>query len=242
MRNAIILFSMMLMGAVSMGCTRESTSSQNIKTQGMAADIDVTAESDTNSHVLVDLTVGGTGIGATGVILEGGDKLEATVGAETKQLVSTNAGIYEADFATAAEGTEFKIALLRETDEDAPNSRGVLPAPFKITGVPAAGMSPSRATDDVVITWDPAQAGSTMNIQVDGSCIFIETFSVPTDAGSFTIPKGKLKSTMGTDNKPTTCDVDVKIERSANGTTDPIFEEGQFTLKQMRAGKFTSAP
>lgn len=242
MRNAIILCSMMLVGAVSMGCTRESTSSQNIKTQGMAIDVDVTAVSDTNAHVLVDLTVGGTGIGATGVILEGGDKLEATVGAETKQLVSTNAGIYEADFGTAAEGTEFKISLLRETDEDALSNRGTLPAPFKITGVPAAGMAPSRAADDVVITWEPAVAGSTMNIQVDGSCIFIETFSVPTDSGSFTIPKGGLKSTMGTDNKPSTCDVNVKIERSSTGTTDPIFEEGEFTLKQVRESKFTSAP
>lgn len=242
MRSAFILFSMMLVGAVSMGCTRESTSSQNIKTQGMAADIDVTASSDTNSHVLVDLTVGGTGIGATGVILEGGDKLSATVGGETKELPSTNAGIYEADFATAAAGTEFKIMLERETDEDALNSRGVLPGPFKISSLPAAGMAPSRATDDVVITWDPAEAGSNMTIQVDGSCIFIDTFTVPTDSGTFTIAKGTLKSTMGTDNKPSTCDLNVKIERKATGTVDPIFEEGEFTLTQVRSGKFTSAP
>jgi hypothetical protein len=237
MSKNIIFMTIVLAGSALVGCGRESTSSANVRTAGIAATVEVEATSDSSSTVLVDLGVGGpTG---TGVNLESGDRLSAEVGGEKKELQPEGVGEYQATFATGAAGTEFKVLFERDVDEDALNNRGVLPAPFNITGVPAD--SPSRAMADAVITWDPSGSGDPMTIHVEGSCIFPDTFDVAGDPGTFTIKAGELKSTGG--DKPTDCDITVQIERSATGTTDPAFDpDSKFTLKQIRSMSFTSKP
>lgn len=235
----IIFFATVLATAALGGCTRETTSSANIRTPGIAALIDVTAEDSTNSTVHVELRVGGSSSN-TFVNLESGDRLTASADDDVKDMRSDDtAGEYEAEFATAAAGTEFKVMFERDVDEDALGNRGTMPAPFEITGVPTS--SPSRAKDDVVITWDPAEAGSKMEIEVTGSCIFSETIDVPGDKGTHTISKGTLESTGG--DMPKECDLDVKVTRTATGSADKIFDdESWFRLHQVRRETFTSKP
>lgn len=235
----IILFATVLASVAVGGCSRETTSSANIRTPGIAALIDVTATDSTSSTVHVELRVGGSSSN-TFVNLESGDKLTASAGDDVKDMRSDDtAGEYEAEFATAAAGTEFKVMFERDVDEDALGNRGTMPAPFEITGVPTT--TPSRVNDDIVITWDPAESGASMELEVTGTCIFSKTIDVPGDKGTHTIAKGTLESTGG--DMPKECDLEVTMTRTATGTFDTVFDdESWFRLHQVRRKSFTSKP
>src|SRR5262245_33022060 len=112
-----------------LGC-KESTSSQFIKTGGIAAFMSVTANNPDTSEVRVELDVGGSN--GTAVILDSGDKLTATANGETDDLASISSGVYEGTLKTA-QGVEFAISLDRTEEEDALNNRATLPNPFSLT-------------------------------------------------------------------------------------------------------------
>jgi len=233
----IIFFATVLASVAMAACSKETTSSANIRTEGIAALIDVTATSAKASTVHVDLRVGGSSSN-TFVILESGDKLTATAGEDAKAMQAESEGEYEAEFATAAAGTEFKVAFERDVDADAVGSRGTMPAPFEIAGLPTT--SPSRSGDDFTLTWDP-EKGSDMTIEIDGTCIFSKSIDVAGDPGSQLIAKGTLESTSS--SMPTDCDLNVKLTRTATGAADAVFDdESWFRLHQVRTGKFTSKP
>lgn len=232
-----IFFAAALGISVVAGCSRETTSSANIRTEGIAATIDVTASTSTTSTVHVALNVGGPD--GTYVLLENGDQLTATAGGKTLPLTADAPGEYTADFATAAGGTEFVVAFERTVDTDALASRGTLPSPFEISGVPSN--SPSRTGDDVTLTWSAADKGSIMEISIDGTCVFTKKLQTAGDAGTFTITKGTLESNSS--SMPQECSVDVTMSLSASGTVDSVFDsESTFTLSQVRASKFISKP
>ena len=143
----------------------------------------------------------------------------------------------KADANIAAENTEFIVDLQRETEDDAPMSKGTLPAPFSFQ-VP--NMTTSRA-QELTITWSPSGSTDDMEAIVSGTCIFQRTIDIPGDTGSHVISPGTLIST-NTD-KPETCDLTVEMTRSRKGTPDLAFDpDSSFTLKQTRTAKFTSAP
>ncbi len=81
-----------LVGLLAIGCSKETTSSRNIKTGGIAALIDVYADSDTSAKVHVELRVGGSSSN-TYVTLENGDELSATADDQMKVLTSTDTGV-----------------------------------------------------------------------------------------------------------------------------------------------------
>lgn len=219
------------------GCT-ETTSSENIKTGGIAALIEVTATSESSSSVKATLKVGGDESN-TYVILDKGDELAATAaGGEPKSMSAQSEGVYEAEFGTGAADTEFVVDLKRPNDTPAPNSRGTLPAPFKIG---ALEDGKSRKTDPLDVTWDPSGSDDSMELEINGSCIFLYTKDIPGDSGSYTIEAGGLESTGG--DKPETCDLDVKLSRKRSGSADPAYDnESYFHLAQVRKSKVTSAP
>lgn len=218
------------------GCT-ETTSSENIKTGGIFAGIEVTATSESASTVKATLKVGGDESN-TYVILDKGDEMVASAGGDSKSMSAQSSGIYEAEFGTGADGTEFKVELKRPNDIPAPDSRGTLPAPFKVGTLED---NKSRKADDLAVTWDPSGTDDSMHVEVEGSCIFLYNKDIPGDSGSFTIKAGELDSTGG--NMPETCDLNVTLTRSRNGTADSAYDnESWFHLKQIRKGKVTSAP
>src|SRR5689334_17990206 len=122
-----------------LGC-KETTSSQFIRTGGIAAIMSVTADNPDTSTVRAELDVGGPN--GTAVILDSGDQLSATADGETQDLASVSAGVYEARFNTT-KGVEFTITLDRAEDEDAPGSTAFLPDPFIISS-PADDATYSR--------------------------------------------------------------------------------------------------
>lgn len=230
------LASLCFIGLSALGCSKETTSSSNIKTGGIAALIDVYADDDTTATVHVELKVGGSSSN-TYVALEGGDSLTATAAGKTKTLTSVDTGIYEADFSGVEGGTEFQVTLDRPDDTTASDNSGTLPDPFTLDE-PTSDLS--RMTDDLTLSWSPADTGDDMHVDIDGSCIFHYSHSMA-DTGSFVVDAGKLDSTGG--DKPETCNLTAHVERSKDGSADTIFDpESYFTLHQRRSAKFTSNP
>jgi hypothetical protein len=220
------------------GCAqKETTSSSNIRTKGIAATISVTA-GGSSSEVEAILRVGGDESN-TYVILENGDKMVADVAGDKKDMQAQSEGVYQASYGTNAAETEFKVMLEREEDDDALGNVVKLPPPFTIGALPTN--SPSRANEDVTVTWDASTSGDDMTMRVKGSCIFDEDFDIPGDSGSFVIAKGKLESTGG--SNPETCDLEVTMWRTRKGTVDSALDnESTIKATQKRTAKFTSAP
>jgi hypothetical protein len=217
------------------GCT-ESIDSKNIKTAGIAALIDATSTNGTATTVLVELKTGGAQSN-TYVDLSDGDALSVEVDGKTYEMSAEGNG-YEAEIPTGAADTEFKVSFQRRNDTSAPDSKGQMPAPFTLDDIPTGDHS--RA-EDLVITWDAASASaSEMSIQLDGNCIFVETFEVP-DSGTYTVRGGELKATS--DDMPKSCVVEVELRRTRKGTADVGYDsESWFRLHQVRTTSFTSAP
>lgn len=218
------------------GCT-ETIDSQNLKTAGIAALIEATSTDGTSTTVIATLKTGGAQSN-TYVDLSSGDAIFAEGDGKKVEMQAQSTGVYEAEFGTGAADTEFKVMLEREADDSAPNSAGRLPAPFEIDPIATADVS--RA-EDLTITWDPAGgSGDEVDIEVDGNCIFIDSWTVP-DSGTHTIKAGDLKPTNS--DMPESCSVEVEIRRTRSGSADPTFDsESWFRLHQVRTDSFTSAP
>ncbi|MDF3070430.1 MAG: hypothetical protein K0R38_6031 [Polyangiaceae bacterium] len=235
MFNRIAIASLCLVSLSSVACSKETTSSSNIKTGGIAALIDVYADNATTATVHVELKVGGSSSNAY-VDLEGGDELTATAGDETKTLTARDTGIYEASFSGVGEDTEFSVTLERPDDVTATGNSGTLPAPFTLEE-PTNELS--RADDELVVAWDP-DSRDDMRLELDGDCIFSFDKDVP-DTGMYIIEAGTLDSTN--DDDPEACDVDVDARRTRSGEADSKFDpESYFRLHQRRKTSFVSNP
>ncbi|MDI1431299.1 hypothetical protein [Polyangium sorediatum] len=219
------------------GC-KETVDSQNVKTAGIAAILFATAESDQETRLTATLKVGGDESN-TYVDLSGGDSIFASAGDKRVQMQTQETGVYEAKFNTAAEGTELLVDLQRADDDDAPSSRGTLPAPFDLT----IGASAVSRAADLNITWTPSGSNDDVRLELNGPCTFLETIDVPGDSGTHTIQANTLQATGSADQPPPTCDITVTMTRTRRGTTDIAFDsESSFILQQVRVGKFTSTP
>jgi hypothetical protein len=229
------LASLCLIGLAALGCSKETTSSANIKTGGIAALIDVYADNDSTATVHVELRVGGSSSN-TYVTLAGKDELIATAGKKSKTLEMVDSGVYEADFAVEG-GTDFQVTLERPDDVTASDNGGTLPDSFTLDE-PASDLS--RKTDNLELTWAPADTGDSMQVNIKGSCIFSYDHDM-SDTGSFVVDAGELDSTGG--DKPKTCDLTASVERASTGSADTLFDrESYFRLHQRRSAKFTSNP
>jgi hypothetical protein len=235
MFNRSALASLSLIGLCALGCSKETTSSNNIKTGGIAALIDVYADTDTTATVHVKLVVGGSDSN-TYVDLEGSDELTATVDGEPKTLEAVETGIYEAKFSGVGEDSEFSVTLDRPDDETASANSGTLPPPFTLDE-PTGELS--REDDVLEVTWAP-ESGDKMNLELDGDCIYPYSKNVP-DTGGYTIDAGKLTSTGG--DMPEACDLDLNAVRTREGSADAKFDrESWFRLHQRRKVSFVSNP
>ena len=226
------------LGLLAMSCkSEETTSSNNIKTGGIAALIDVYADTATKATVHVELKVGGSSSN-TYIGLDSGDQLIATAGDQEKTLTTADGvGRYEAVFSGVAADTLFTVVLERPHDTTAADNSGTLPAPFDLDK-PKDDLS--RKDDALDVTWSPSGSDDGMDFDFDGSCIFPYSKS-PSDSGSFTVAKGTFESTGG--DKPEACKLTLEAQRSRSGSADAAFDsESYFRLHQRRSTSFTSAP
>jgi hypothetical protein len=230
----------MLFG-LSVPCTQAAcgatTSSKNIRTAGLVALIDITAERPDQSVVSAGVVEAGQHSN-THVSLEEGDKLVASCQGEQHELSSVGNGSYSARFG-CGDG-EFVVGLMRAEDSSAPRSVGSLPSSFEITSA-FADASFSRATDSLTITWSPGGTDSVVSIELEGDCIHSENFEVSGDPGTFTIAPGKISAWQSQEKD--SCNVAARVVQTKHGEPDPALgADSSVVLRQIRATRFSSAP
>src|SRR5688572_19866372 len=139
------------------GCMpTETVDSTEVPTSDIYPEIEIVADSG-ESTVTVELRVGDPDSDDY-VELQGGDRLEATAGGETKTL-SGSGSRYRATFDVDGAGSEFEIAFLRGgDDDDATGTSVLLPDPFRLSA--DVGEASRSIGVDVPFRWNPVEEDS----------------------------------------------------------------------------------
>jgi hypothetical protein len=224
------------MAAASAACG-SATLSNEVHTSGLVALIDVTAEHTDQAVVSADILLSGQHSNSQ-VVLEGGDRLEASSGGEQSAMESVGNGSYEARFARG-EG-KFVVGLVRTGDVSAPRSVGTLPPPFEITS--NFGEEPvSRAHAPLTITWAPSGSGAETSIELEGDCIHSAELQIGSDPGTYVIAPGKLNAWKSQEKE--SCSVAVRVVQLRKGQADPALDrDSSVVLRQIRTARFVSSP
>jgi hypothetical protein len=213
------------------------TESENVRTEGVHAEIEVIADGSGNTDIDAQLEVGSRGELATQLDLSNGDALVAYADGEERTLTKVEEllGIhYVTTFNFASPNIEFRVALLRNEDTSAPNSTVLLPDPFNITG-PNDNQTFARNAD-IVTTWDPGFSSFSMKIAYDmycsdGSSILEMRKERPidSDSGQYSINAAELLSPYANHTRTQAgCDIDITVSRTRYGNLDPNYGEGGY--------------
>jgi hypothetical protein len=229
---------LLLPPALLAGCMpTETVDSTELPTSDIYPEIEVVADSG-SSTVTVELHVGDEDSDDY-VELQGGDRLEATAGGETKTL-SGSGSRYRATFDVDGAGTEFEIAFLRGgDDDDATETSVVLPDPFRVS-VDVAEASRSIGVD-VPFRWEPVAEDSDLDVYwfIEGDCILDEDGETEDD-GEGVIDASQIQ-TLPADAQAS-CSVDLAMSRRELGQIDRAFGGGTIRAAQRRHSTFISSP
>jgi len=228
-RHACIIF------GVTAFCGCSSTTSDNVATQGIHADIDVFANGNGTTVVDAELEVGSDGLGRTSLQLSPGDTLTVTANGIQKPMLEDFSFIgrfrYVASFDFDDAGTMFTVSFVRNNGMNAPNSNVTLPDGFNVTS-PQSNDVFSQA-DDIPIVWTPADTSIVPSIHVSLSCtttsglMFTDTDPVTLsgDTGVTSYPVAAVIP-IGTLDTSRLCEGEVHFSRSQRGNLDPNYGEG----------------
>jgi hypothetical protein len=222
-------------------CTKVESSS--IKTSGMSAALEVSANGDGTAVASAQLFVDDSLTDR--VDLSSGDTLVASSGIASQTMQRSNVlnvVSYQATFqGLDTGGATFTIALRRASDTSAPNSTCTMPAPFAISA-PAGSTSSSRGAD-LAVAYGPGGTGDSMTWQATGDCIkSTGTQYLTGDPGAFTIAKGTLVP-VDAQHASMSCPVSIVVYRTRKGTLDPAYGHGgNIFAQQTRSVAFTSTP
>ncbi len=208
------------------GCS--STESDNVKTDGIRAEIKVIATGNSSTKVEVTLYVG-SGVGGSQLELTSSDSLTAFANGEEHTLTRVDdilSTYYETAFSGDSVNTQFLVSFTRSEDTSAPSSTVMLPDPFGITSEQNLDF---QFNDVVTLNWTPTADGDlsfsfTYICSLEGggsSRISIAGDSSPDD-GTYRFQLSDLP------DNATSCDGTVILERSQAGSLDPNFGEGGF--------------
>jgi hypothetical protein len=216
--------------------------SSDLKTAGMSAHINVTADGSGASTSAATLNVDSN---ITDYVqLTAGDTLVTTVAGQTQTMAATTTlGIitYSAGFTSEdAAGTSYTVALNRSAgNTSAPSSTVTMPAPFTVSA-PASSQSFSRANNDITVTYSGSGQPDAMSWTTSGDCINLASASISGDPGTFVIAKGTLA--LQGSNQTQNCTVTLTLSRTRVGTLDTAYYGGAITAAQQRTVTFTSTP
>lgn len=224
-----------------------STTSDNVATEGINADIDVFANGSGRTRVDVEFEVG-DGIGATSLELAPGDRLTATANGIQRTLTEDESIIgrfrYETTFDFDDAGTVFTVSFSRDNGVNAPNSNVALPDGF-IVQSPQSNDVFSQA-EDIPIEWTPNGTMIRPDIDVTLSCtttggiVFSDTEDVTIggDTGVASLPVASVIP-IGTLDTTRLCEGEVHFSRWRRGSLDPAYGEGgNITAEHIRRAQF----
>lgn len=227
------------------GCS--STTSDNVTTEGINADIDVFANGSGRTFVDAELEVG-DGLGGTSLQLVAGDRLTVTANGIQKAMTEDASIIgrfrYEASFDFDDAGTMFTVSFSRNNGANAPNSNVTLPEGFVVQS-PQSNDVLSQA-DDVPIQWTPNGTTITPDIDVSLSCtttgglVFTASQDVATsgDTGVASLPVASVIP-IGTLDTTRLCEGEVHFSRWRRGNLDPAYGEGgDITAEHIERAQF----
>ncbi len=215
------------------GCSQ--TSSENVTTQGIFADIRVIAEGNGATVVKVQLLVGNGGIGRTQLILAPGDVLTVTANGIQKTMVRDTSLIgeveYWASYGFDDADTLFTVALSRANGMSAPNSNVTLPDGFIISAPTSADVLATNQNVDIV--WAPTGTSIVPGVSVTLDCVLAtgihttgsENIPLSVDGGVASIPVAAILP-MGPFDQTQLCEGTVYLSRGRYGTLDPNYGEG----------------
>ena len=228
-------------------CGCSSTTSDNVATEGINADIDVFANGSGRTFVDVELEVG-DGLGGTSLELVAGDQLTVTANGIQKTMTEDASIIgrfrYEATFDFDDAGTEFTVSFSRNNGVNAPNSNVSLPEGF-IVQSPLNNDVFSQA-QDIPIQWTPNGTTITPDIDVSLSCsttsgvMFTATQNVTLsgDTGVASLPVASVIP-FGTLDETRLCEGEVRFSRWRRGNLDPNYGEGgDITAEHIERAQF----
>jgi hypothetical protein len=238
----------LLLGLVAAVAGCSSTTSDNVTTEGIHADIDVFANGSGTTVVDVELEVGTDGLGRTSLELVGGDALSVTANGIRKPMTEDASVLgrfrYIASFDFDDAGTMFTVSFSRNNGVNAPNSNVTLPEGF-IVQSPQANDVFSQA-QDIPIEWTPTGTTIVPDIHVTLSCttmggiLFSDTDSVPlnSDNGVASLPVASVIP-IGNLDASRLCEGEVHFSRWRRGNLDPNFGEGgDITAEHIERARF----
>jgi len=236
-----------LLGAAASGACG-STTSDNVTTEGVHADIDVFANGSGRTFVDAELEAGSGGLGRTSLQLSRGDKLTVTANGIQKSMAEDRSVVgrfrYAATFDFDDAGTLFTVSFIRDDAENAPNSNVTLPDGFTVT-LPLNNDVFSQA-EDIPIAWTPSATLIVPSIKVSLSCrttsgiIFTDTDTVTLsdDTGVANFPVAAVIP-IGTLDTTRLCDGEIHFSRWRRGNLDPNYGEGgDITAEQIERAQF----
>ncbi len=243
MQKLLIIFSSLFISLFFISGCSENADSEDIRTSGIYAGMDIDATADNLVDIEVFLKVGGSGSN-TYVNLTSGDTLSATLNDSvstqlTKHEESGGKVIYLGSFVSSDAGVEnstIKISFERtSSDTSAPNSVVILPAaPSELT---TDKNSFDRSDENISLTWNALNTDNNLSLKYEGDCVINGSKTV-VDNGLFTFNAGTIKN-----SSMQNCDVEFILSRTVNGTLDSAFGEGGYIrAKQGRSISVISSP
>ena len=215
------------------GCT--STSTENVTTQGISADIDVFADGAGRTFVDVKLEVGSGGIGGTSLRLGPNDSLTVRASG-VQQNMTEDASIfgeysYFTTFGFDDANTVFTVSFNRANGMSAPNSNVALPNGFTVTSPSSSDVFGTG--DTIPIIWSPSGTSIVPSVFVRLSCtltsglttVDVETITLGSDNGIASLPVASVMP-IGTLDTSRLCDGTVELARWRSGNLDPNYGEG----------------
>ena len=225
-----------------------STTSDNVTTQGIFADIDVFANGSGRTVVDAELEVGSGGPVRTSLELSRGDTLTVVANGiqktMTEELSSLGRFRYIASFDFDDADTMFTVSFTRNGRSNAPNSNVTLPEGF-IVQSPQSNDVFSQA-DEIPIEWTPSGTSIVPSIHVSLSCTtnsgiaFTDTDSVTLsdDTGVARFPVAAVIP-FGTLDTSRLCEGEAHFSRSRRGNLDPNYGEGgSIVAEQIERAQF----
>jgi len=232
------------------GCS--NTSSENVTTQGINADIDVVADGSGMTVVTARLEVGSGGIGRTSLELGAGDNLTVMANGIQKPMTENSSVLgqfsYTASFDFDDADTTFTVSFSRANGMSAPNSNVALPDGFIVQSPTSNDVY--RTSDSVQIVWAPAGTSIVPSVSVSLTCSLtsglhisaFENVSLTSDTGVAVLPVAAVMPDGPLDTSKL-CEGGVSLLRWRRGNLDPSYGEGgQITAEQAERAQFFVNP
>jgi hypothetical protein len=215
------------------GCSTETTESDNVKTRAIWSNIYVTSGGN-DSRVIAELNL--TDEFGNNISLSSSDKLEASVGNNTKSL-EKHTDVFDVDYRAIfdeySENTQYVVSFVRSEDNVTLTNTLSLPAPFEILA-PQKSQSFSKS-EPLVIEWSNFNTADKLDVTINSTCKLkdgatqgnAEKFENITDDGKLTIDLDTLDM-FNDDNLNTrqNCTLELLVERFRLGNVDSNYASG----------------